>query len=237
IELLIIPGYIFVEPNAPLEFVCESKEPGVQPMVRFADGREVQSDPRFTIRRPSPQRIVVQSEVGLSELEDNTRIICYTATGSHQELLVQVDTGCPPDHQRCRDGTCRPRSDFCNGRRDCPDGSDEDPTRCELLTLLFSRLVVGSFEVSVTPGAINVRPHRRFVFECTSPRPGVQPQVNFDGFPAERNRLFVVHRPSAERVIVRAEQGLPSTGIHIFRYVGSLIRSMWYLLVLDDDFV
>ncbi|KAF8571644.1 hypothetical protein P879_03753, partial [Paragonimus westermani] len=223
IELLIIPGYIFVEPNAPLEFVCESKEPGVQPMVRFADGREVQSDPRFIIRRPSPQRIVVQSEVGLSELEDNTRIICYTATGSHQELLIQVDTGCPPDHQRCRDGTCRPRSDFCNGRRDCPDGSDEDPTRC------------GSFEVSVTPGAINVRPHRRFVFECTSPRPGVQPQVNFDGFPAERNRLFVVHRPSAERVIVRAEQGLPSTGIHIFSCSIMNQTAKEVLVTVDDE--
>lgn len=33
---------------------------------------------------------------------------------------------CPSHMTRCGDGvTCKPTAAFCNGRQDCPDGSDE----------------------------------------------------------------------------------------------------------------
>ncbi|CAH8592397.1 unnamed protein product [Dicrocoelium dendriticum] len=59
-------------------------------------------------------------------------------------------------------------------------------------------------------------PNERFTYECISPLPSLTPQVTFDGFPVDQVPEFVVSRPSADRVIVTAERGLPRAGFHIF---------------------
>ncbi|TGZ69507.1 hypothetical protein CRM22_003711 [Opisthorchis felineus] len=205
VDLRVIPGYIYVEPYRPVEFVCETNLPGIQPMVRFADGRTIESDSRFSVSRPTSQRIVVRADVGLSGRENNTRIECYTTTGLRRDVLIHVHSNCSSNEYRCRDGTCRLRVDFCNGRPDCPDGSDEDPRFC---------IPSG---VRVTPDSINVRPYEQFIYECTSTMPGIAPQITFDGTPVERHPQFTVDRPSRERVIVRAINGLPTVGVHTIR--------------------
>ena len=37
---------------------------------------------------------------------------------------------CRANEFRCTDGTCIPLSQECDSRPDCPDNSDEDPSRC-----------------------------------------------------------------------------------------------------------
>ncbi|VDP76034.1 unnamed protein product [Echinostoma caproni] len=206
LDLLIIPGYIYIQPREVFEFVCESRAGGSPPHVRFVDGRPVESDSRFTVSRPTSHRVVVRAEDGIDETDHDTRMICYTAEGLSREIVVRVQTRCPSGQRQCRDGRCLPEHYFCNGRPDCADGSDEDPAICG---------TIGG-DVTVRPGAINVRLFESFQFECISPVPDVAPQVSFDGEPVERYAQFTVSRPSTDRVVVNTPYGLSEPGIHLF---------------------
>lgn len=46
--------------------------------------------------------------------------------GSDEEACAAA--GCPREAFQCNDGTCLSRASVCNGRWECPDGSDE--ARC-----------------------------------------------------------------------------------------------------------
>ncbi|CAL8077304.1 unnamed protein product [Calicophoron daubneyi] len=198
---IMTPGYIYADQYTPIEFVCDSRIRGVQPMVRFLDGRPIESDSRFTVTRPSTERVIVRAELGLTQRDQDTRLLCYLTSGTSQELLVQVKETCPPGQYRCRDGTCLPKERFCDGHPDCPDGTDEDKSYCNVY-------------LHVTPGVIDVKPSQSFTFECRSVIPGVSPQVFYDGYPIEGNPLFIVQRPTVEHVVVRADQGIARSGTH-----------------------
>lgn len=54
---------------------------------------------------------------------------------------IQVEDVCPPGYRRCRNGECLEAGRFCDGNRDCADGSDEDPTLCCKSFHSFSHLL------------------------------------------------------------------------------------------------
>ncbi|KAF6772522.1 hypothetical protein AHF37_08529, partial [Paragonimus kellicotti] len=57
---------------------------------------------------------------------------CSIMNQPGKEVLVTVDDECQPGQFRCRDGSCIPSQSACDGRNDCPDGSDESPSYCPL---------------------------------------------------------------------------------------------------------
>ncbi len=47
-----------------------------------------------------------------------------------------LNTACTPEQFRCDNGVCLSENRWCNGFRDCPDGTDE-PVNCEVCEFLF----------------------------------------------------------------------------------------------------
>lgn len=69
--------------------------------------------------------------------QDGTQFVCYYRDAKPITVTIRVNAGCPFGQRRCRSGTCIQESLFCNGRRDCPDGSDEDRANCGELHASF----------------------------------------------------------------------------------------------------
>ncbi|VDO71123.1 unnamed protein product [Schistosoma curassoni] len=98
----------------------------------------------------------------------------------------------------CKDGTCRPESDFCNSRVDCPDGSDERPPYCREIV-----------QVEVKPSIIHVQPYKRFEFECISYVPGIKPEARLpSGILVSQDPRFNVIYLSPNHLQVNAIYGL-----------------------------
>ena len=56
---------------------------------------------------------------------------CTLTTGEKDVVQITIEDSCSYNQSQCRDGRCMNPMAFCNGRRDCADGSDEDPIFCE----------------------------------------------------------------------------------------------------------
>ncbi|CAH8568323.1 unnamed protein product [Schistosoma turkestanicum] len=123
---------------------------------------------------------------------------CTFPGGPEEEINVFVRRRCPHGEYMCKDGTCRPESDFCNGRVDCPDGSDERPPHCRGIT-----------QVEVKPSVIYVKPYERFEFECISHVPGIKPEARLpSGSLVSQDPRFSVEYPSSNRLRINALYGL-----------------------------
>lgn len=55
---------------------------------------------------------------------------CSYPTGESSQTVIIIDSPCGPNEVMCRSGSCVPAAAVCDGRPDCPDGSDELPPRC-----------------------------------------------------------------------------------------------------------
>ncbi len=82
----------------------------------------------------------------LNDLYFRVLLRCVVPSGERQRITITVEDKCGPGRLPCRDGTCRYASEFCDGRRDCADGSDEYDEYCE--SRLSSLLPIYGFTCS-----------------------------------------------------------------------------------------
>ncbi|KER18175.1 hypothetical protein T265_12351 [Opisthorchis viverrini] len=74
-EVEVRPGSIILRPYEPLRLECISHNPLIRPSARFGDGRPLEDDPRFQLRRILPNHIEILSTTGLTERDGNLTIV------------------------------------------------------------------------------------------------------------------------------------------------------------------
>ncbi|CAH8668749.1 unnamed protein product [Heterobilharzia americana] len=198
VTIRVEPDIIRTKPYEKWSFECSVTGADIEPIVRFQDGTLVELDPRFRVTRRDPNTVRVEAVHGLTEKDDRMKLICTFPGGPRKETEIMVQRFCPRGQFMCADGTCRPESDFCNGRVDCPDGSDERPPHCR-----------EAIKVEIKPSVIHVKPYRSFEFECISYVPGVRPEARLpSGMLVSQDRRFNVEYLSPTHLRVNAVYGL-----------------------------
>lgn len=127
VRLMVRPGKVItVDPGQTARVLCfePSGQLGVVPNWRVPPN--VQSQVSMEVQ--SGKQILMFRAVRPDQ--DGTRFECYYRDATPVFVTIRVNAGCPPGQRRCRSGTCIQDSLFCNGRSDCPDGSDEDRSNC-----------------------------------------------------------------------------------------------------------
>ncbi|KAM3183920.1 hypothetical protein ACTXT7_009401 [Hymenolepis weldensis] len=157
VKLEVTPPRIMVPPWTPFRFTCIASL-GERPSVILLRNRKpIELDPRFTVRRPEDNVIEVFSPQGLATFPADDQLACVTITGQQKEVPIIISNPCRYGQLPCKDGACVSERDFCNGRNDCPEGSDESTIACPDMPS----------GVRVTPEKINTPPWREFTFKCT----------------------------------------------------------------------
>uniref|UniRef100_A0A183SDB4 Ig-like domain-containing protein n=1 Tax=Schistocephalus solidus TaxID=70667 RepID=A0A183SDB4_SCHSO len=203
-QVIISPGQIVKPAWVPFSFTCTTTRSTGRPMVVFADTRQpVNTDVRFSVARPTDNSVVVSADQGLSDIQKNMTIDCYISSGKQKEIQISVEQICAIGQCQCRDGTCLSKSQFCDGRKDCTDGSDEHPQFCGDIGQKTGIILL--------PDRILTKPWRSFDFYCTSTRGG-QPVVYTlpEGRPLALDRRFRVVHLNMTTIRVIAPQGLRS---------------------------
>lgn len=125
--LVIRPSTVVtVDPGQTARVLCleSSRVQNIVPNWRIPDNVR----PQVTVETQSGVRILRFTNVRPEQ--DGTQFVCYYRSAPSVTATIRVNPGCPRGQRRCRSGTCTIESLFCNGRRDCPDGSDEDRANC-----------------------------------------------------------------------------------------------------------
>ncbi|VDP97366.1 unnamed protein product [Trichobilharzia regenti] len=130
--LTITPPRLTVRPYQPIEFEC----------FATSDGQPAPFTPRFQVRdsrvyyetiRVSENRVRFVLQRGLGADQNGTVVECLSEEPSNTAVaIITVEDICPEGSRRCRSGQCLPSGRFCDGARDCDDGSDEDPKLCNV---------------------------------------------------------------------------------------------------------
>ncbi|CAH8676362.1 unnamed protein product [Schistosoma rodhaini] len=198
VNIRVVPDVIYTQPYERWKFECSVLGADVEPIVKFQDGRLVESDPNFRVTRIDPNTVSVEAIHGLTEKKERFSFICTFPGGPEEEIDVFVRRRCPHGQFMCKDGTCRPETDFCNGQVDCPDGSDERPPYCRQI-----------IQVEIKPSIIHVQPYKPFEFECISHVPGIKPEARLSsGILVSQDPRFNVEYLSPNRLRVNAIYGL-----------------------------
>ncbi|CAH8680730.1 unnamed protein product [Schistosoma rodhaini] len=131
--LTITPQRLTVRPYQPVEFEC---------FAASEDGQPASFTPRFQVRdsrisfettRVSQNRVRFVLQRGLGPDQNGTVVECLSDEPSRPaSAIITVEDICPDGSRRCRSGQCLPAGRFCDGARDCDDGSDEDPKMCNI---------------------------------------------------------------------------------------------------------
>ncbi|CAH8673755.1 unnamed protein product [Schistosoma haematobium] len=198
VNIRVVPDIIHTQPYEKWKFECSVIGADIEPIVKFQDGRLVESDPNFRVTRIDPNTVSVEAIHGLTEKKERLSFICTFPGGPEEEIDVYIRRRCPHDEFMCKDGTCLPERDFCNGRVDCSDGSDERPPYCREIV-----------QVEVKPSIIHVQPYKRFEFECISFVPGIKPEARLpSGILVSQDPRFNVIYLSPNHLQVNAIYGL-----------------------------
>uniref|UniRef100_A0A5K4FE25 Basement membrane-specific heparan sulfate proteoglycan core protein n=1 Tax=Schistosoma mansoni TaxID=6183 RepID=A0A5K4FE25_SCHMA len=198
VNIRVVPDVIYTQPYERWKFECSVLGADVEPIVKFQDGRLVESDPNFRVTRIDPNTVSVEAIHGLTEKKERFSFICTFPGGPEEEIDVFVRRRCPHGQFMCKDGTCRSETDFCNGQVDCPDGSDERPPYCRQI-----------IQVEIRPSIIHVQPYKPFEFECISHVPGIKPEARLSsGILVSQDPRFNVEYLSPNRLRVSAIYGL-----------------------------
>ncbi|KAL5960789.1 Very low-density lipoprotein receptor [Taenia solium] len=200
-SLIIRPKSISVRPKQSFTFTCTAPE-GIKPEIYLArDQRPVSSDRRFKVKRPSWNSATVTAINGL--LETNDGLLFTTPTAEQQQVVVSVDHPCGRGMFQCDLHSCIPAAAVCDGRRDCPDGSDEDRRFC----------LAASLKVEVSPASMRVEAWSPLNFSCKA-KHGSNPVVIYTttGIPVDRDPRFRVQRPNPLTVLIHAPYGIHAYG-------------------------
>ncbi|TPP57800.1 Low-density lipoprotein receptor [Fasciola gigantica] len=211
---IIRPERPIVRPYSHVEFECRSDVPGVRPDVTLINGTALEQLPRFHVTRPSLEVALVRID-NLTESDRDLIIRCSYPTGESSQTLIVIDSPCGPHEVMCRSGSCVPATAVCDGRPDCPDGSDEQPPRCYVIA-----------SVEIRPTVIRTSPYEAFKLECISHNRAIQPFAQFsDGRPVESDNRFQLNYVTPNHLEIRALYGLTErdnlTIICMFPGVGS----------------
>ncbi|VDL57403.1 unnamed protein product [Hymenolepis diminuta] len=107
-------------------------------------------------------------------------------------------------YTRCRDGTCIPTHQICDGTSHCHDNSDEDSRFCREPIRLPSRP-----GIIITPPIISILAWRPFEFTCVnSDGSRVDAVFKKDGSPVDGDPRFRVNRFNGSALYVSASEGL-----------------------------
>ncbi|VDM32229.1 unnamed protein product [Hydatigera taeniaeformis] len=200
-DLILIPDSISVRPKQSFTFTCTAPE-GIKPEVYFArDQRPISSDRRFKVERHDWNSATVTAINGL--LETNDGLLFTTPAGEQQHVVVLVDHPCGQGMFQCNSNLCIPAATVCDGRRNCPDGSDEDRRFC----------LSAPLEVKMSPSSIRVTAWNPFNFSCKS-ESGGDPVVIYTatGTSVDRDPRFRVQRPDSQTILVHAPYGIHTYG-------------------------
>lgn len=149
----VTPPRIESPPWTPFKFTCTASLGERPSVILLRDRKPIELDPRFTVKRPEDNAIEVFAPQGLEILAPDEQLAyvdfnssirpfviktfhsiflsrCVIITGQQKEVPITITNPCPYGQIPCKDGTCLSTKDFCNGRNDCLDGSDESPVAC-----------------------------------------------------------------------------------------------------------
>uniref|UniRef100_A0A5K3FJT3 Basement membrane proteoglycan n=1 Tax=Mesocestoides corti TaxID=53468 RepID=A0A5K3FJT3_MESCO len=138
--LHITPGTVKVRPGQDVSILCYSMQMdrrtrGPRPRLRAFDSR-------LALYITDSENNAVSGRISRIDPSFNGTIIeCYSETPNVDpvRIIINVEDVCPPGYRRCRNGECLEAGRFCDGRRDCLDGSDEDPALCSVCDPIVMR--------------------------------------------------------------------------------------------------
>ncbi|CAH8654285.1 unnamed protein product [Schistosoma guineensis] len=131
--LTITPQRLTVRPYQPVEFECFAASEDGQPAPFTPRFRVIDSRISFETTRVSENRVRFVLQRGLGPDQNGTIVECLSDEPSKPtSAIITVEDICPDGSRRCRSGQCLPAGRFCDGVRDCDDGSDEDPKMCNI---------------------------------------------------------------------------------------------------------
>ncbi|KAA3677858.1 uncharacterized protein DEA37_0013843 [Paragonimus westermani] len=197
VDLVMRPDVIYQPVFSPFQIECISERPGVSPGAELSNGAPIETDNRFQLIRPDPQRLIISAPFGLSNVYNGYRIRCILPdTGAKEAILYMIDS-CRFNESLCRTRECILTQNLCNGQPDCKDSSDEGDDFCNA-GLTFS------------PTRVVVRPLEAFTLQCRAQRLGYRPQARLVNtrVDVENDPRFTVERPTQDVLIIRAPRGL-----------------------------
>lgn len=129
----ITPSIIKVRTNQPVELECYVRDESGRPVTITPRYRTRDQRVRYDVEQVSENRARFIIRSGLTTSQNGTVVECFTdEPGNVAVATIIVEDTCPPGSRRCRTGQCLLAGRFCDGIRDCDDGSDEDPRMCSI---------------------------------------------------------------------------------------------------------
>ncbi|VDP66805.1 unnamed protein product [Echinostoma caproni] len=130
-RVVITPSVVKVRVNNPIEMECYVMEDTGRPADVLPTFSLMDSRIRFEQERVAANRVRFIIRSGLGAEYNGTQVRCSVdGTDRFATSTIVIEDTCPHGFRRCRSGDCLPAGRFCDGVRDCADGSDEDPRLC-----------------------------------------------------------------------------------------------------------
>ncbi|VDP71365.1 unnamed protein product [Echinostoma caproni] len=131
LPLSVNPEQLDARPGTTVRFLCElsavSGHDGGKLYWMRTDRKDLRPGKEEVIGSTGGRALLIVHSVDWSD--HNTTYMCTDGVSS-AESRIFVREACGPGYRSCESGGCVASSAFCDGKQDCEDGTDEDPTRC-----------------------------------------------------------------------------------------------------------